>query len=235
MKKGSKKINSKKLIIIFLCLAVFFAVLAVILHETTKITNESYENCALGDVNGDGYINSMDALLVIESTADNQLLFDNQKKHADVNCDGRIDSSDSLILLEYAVGEIKTLPYKNSTDKNIEFENSANNGKSADCNSAGSYSTVQIVNEWDNGDGTYSYQFSITVKNISDKELAGWKTEIALSSKAKITNNWDCESKIKSNTITVSGKSVSKGSAATCGLIVSAPEGLQINSIKTAD
>lgn len=230
MKKGSKKINSKKLIIILLCLAVFFAVLAVILHETTKITNDSYENCALGDVNGDGYINSMDALLVIESTADNQLLFDNQKKHADVNCDGKVDSMDSLILLEYSVGEIKSLPHKNN-----ETEKPENNGRFADCNSSRTYSTVQIANEWDNGDGTHSYQLSITVKNISDKELAKWETEISLSSKAGITNSWDCESKINSNTVTVSGESISKDSAAACGLIVSAPEGLQINSIKTAD
>ena len=49
-KRKRKKIDSKRIIIIMLSLAVLFAALAVIIHLTTRVTNESYANCAVGDV-----------------------------------------------------------------------------------------------------------------------------------------------------------------------------------------
>ena len=53
-KRKKKKLNTKKIIIILLSLAILFSALAVIIHFTTRVTNESYANCAVGDVNGDG-------------------------------------------------------------------------------------------------------------------------------------------------------------------------------------
>ena len=57
MKKdvSGKKSADKKIIILFLVgLAVVFAVVAVIVHFTTKVTDDSYKNCAVGDVDGSG-------------------------------------------------------------------------------------------------------------------------------------------------------------------------------------
>ena len=47
-KRKRKKFNSKKIIIVMLSLAVLFAAHAVIIHLTTRVTNESYAKCAVG-------------------------------------------------------------------------------------------------------------------------------------------------------------------------------------------
>lgn len=220
------KINKKKFIIILLSVAVVFAVVAVIVHQTTKITNESYENCALGDVNGDGYINSADALLVIQGNADEDLLFDSQKKLADVNEDGDFNSMDALILLRYTVGEFDELPYD---------EDSQSQARIAYFDNGTTHTTAQIMNEWENEDGTHSYQLNVVVKNLSDNEIESWTADINLSSIVEIEKDWDCESKNTNDGLKITGESISTGSAATCGIIVTAPEGLTVKSIKTAE
>lgn len=233
MQKGTKKISKKKLIIILAAIAVIAAAVALIVHQTTKITNESYMNCALGDVNGDGYINSMDALLVIEGNADKELLFDSQKKLADVNSDGSCDSSDALVLLRYTVGEINKLPYNEKTEKKKEEQKG--NGRSADCNTEKTYSSVQIINEWDNGDGTHSYQLSITVKNTGKANIESWNSKIQFNSPVRISKSWDCKSKTNSDEIIVKGEAVPAESAAACGLIITSVDGLKITGITTND
>lgn len=233
MQKGMKKISKKKLIIILASIAVIAAAVALIVHQTTKITNESYLKCALGDVNGDGYINSMDALLVIEGNNDSELLFDSQKKLADVNSDGNCDSSDALVLLRYTVGEINKLPYIESRER--QKEALSGNRRSADCNTEKTYSSVQIINEWDNGDGTHSYQLSLTVKNTGKSDIESWNSKIQFSSPVSISKNWDCKAKTNSDEITVTGEAVPAESAAACGLIITSVDGLKINSITTND
>ena len=233
MQKGIKKINKKKLIIILAAVAVIAAAVALIVHQTTKITNESYLKCALGDVNGDGYINSMDALLVIEGNNDSELLFDSQKKLADVNSDGNFDSSDALVLLRYTVGEIKKLPYIESAEK--KKEKLSGNQRSVDCTGEKTYSNIQIINEWDNGDGTHSYQLSLTVKNTDKSEIESWNSKILFSSPVSISKYWDCKAKTNSDEITVKGEAIPAESAATCGLIITSVDGLKITGITTND
>lgn len=58
----------------------------------------------LGDVNGDGSINSLDALKVLEYCAELCELDDNQKAAADANGDNTINSLDALKILEIAAG-----------------------------------------------------------------------------------------------------------------------------------
>ena len=232
MAKGSIKFDKKKLILILISVAVVFAVISLIVHQTTKITNESYVNCSMGDVNGDGYINSLDSLLVIQSFSDEDLLFDSQKKLADVNEDGEINSTDALILLRYSVNDISILPYSSEKQKEID---SLRNSRNVDCKTDNSYTLVQILNEWDNGDGTHSYQLNITVKNIGDKEIESWNSKILLSSAVTISKSWDCNSKTNQDELTVKGENIPSESAYACGLIVKAPEGLTIKKIATND
>lgn len=67
----------------------------------------SSSSVAKGDVNGDSFINSGDALLVLRCSVGLETLTATQKNAADVNSDGSINSSDALKILQYSVGEIK--------------------------------------------------------------------------------------------------------------------------------
>ena len=222
--------GKKKIIIILVAAAVILAALALIIHHATKLTNDSYENCAMGDVDGDGYISSSDALLVIKSMNEKDLLFENQMLHADVNHDGIVSSADALVLLRYSIGEISSISEGSSLSKNKD-ENF--DGRSVKYNNDNSLTTVQILNEWDNGDGTHSYQVGITVKNTSDEGIGFWSIDILLSNPAKISKSWDCKCSINSDEISANGEAISTESAAVCGFIVTAPEGLTIKEVKS--
>ncbi|MBQ6019985.1 MAG: leucine-rich repeat protein, partial [Clostridia bacterium] len=56
----------------------------------------------LGDVNGDGKVNSTDARLVLRVSAKLETLDETQQKAADVNADTRINSSDARLILRVA-------------------------------------------------------------------------------------------------------------------------------------
>lgn len=222
MKKGIKNINRKKLIIILVALAVVLAAAALIVHLSTRLTNESYVNCSLGDVNGDGYINALDSMLIIDSTTDDKLLFESQKKLADVNEDGVVNSSDSLILMRYIVGEIKSIPYDDTAEPKPD-----KSSLKAEAEKDATKFAAQIKNEWDNGDGTHSYQIDCVVKNKSS-EITNWNVEIIFSGKATITKKWNCEAKSKSGIVTLTGD----GTSEDCGFIVTARSGLAIKSVE---
>lgn len=224
MKIGSKNFDKKKLIIILVCAAVVFAVAAVAVHFATRLTNESYANCSLGDVNGDGYINSVDSLLIIDSTTDESLLFENQKKLADVNEDGEVNSSDALILLRYTVGEIKEIPYDDSPKEETSRL------KSIDTEKNGLKFSAEIQNEWDNGDGTYSYQISCKLKNTNYSADLNWQTTLKLNKKVKVAKEWNCKCSSKSGVVSISGDCVYAASEAEFEFIVTGKEGLSIES-----
>lgn len=222
--------NKKKVIIILIGVAVLFAAVALIVHQTTKITNESYLNCALGDVNGDGFINSVDSLLLIESTEHEGMLFDSQKKLADVNIDGKVDSEDALILLRYTIGDIKKLPYVED-----DLANKKGHGKAAEYENEFSFTTVQLLNEWDNGDGTHSYQLNMTIKNTGGDEIKNQESIVTFNTSVKLSKAWDCECEAGTDSITVKSENVPVKSALTCGFIVTAEKGLLINGVAVND
>lgn len=64
---------------------------------------------AFPDLNNDHYINSSDALIVLQYATDieNHLRTEKQKLNADTNGDGKINSSDALDILQIAIGKIK--------------------------------------------------------------------------------------------------------------------------------
>ncbi len=224
----TKYFTSKKIIIILLSLAVIFAGLAVIIHFSTKVTNESYEKCILGDVNGDGYINSGDALEVIKMLTGNAELFDSQQKNGDVNADGKLSSADALILLRYCIGDIDDLPY---TEKPSENNPTVNN-KSMLLENGNFTASAKILNEWKNSDGKTSYQISISAKNSSSEEITDWSVKLTLSDKVEISKKWDCSASVDENTISISGEDIPTSTAVGCGLIVTCENDLSIKNIE---
>lgn len=67
-----------------------------------------YQPYTLGDVNGDGSIDSVDALWTLEVFAELRTPTDIQKLASDVNGDMTVDSADALKILQYFVEEIKS-------------------------------------------------------------------------------------------------------------------------------
>lgn len=226
---NKKKITDKKLIIVFLVgIAILLAAVAVIVHFSTKVTNDSYIDCAIGDVDGNGFINSGDNLLVQKHLNGTGELFESQQKNADVNLDGKLDKLDMELIQMYATGQIAKLPYTGEEDKTENRKENAIDFKDEKVESS-----VQIENSWSNGDGTYSYQLKVTMDNIDDSKLRNWETKVKLSEKAKIIKSWDCESEMQDDTVVITGESISSESTMNCGVIVTAPENMKIVSIVT--
>lgn len=226
---NKKKITDKKLIIIFLVgIAILLAAVAVIVHFSTQVTNDSYIDCAIGDVDGNGFINSGDNLLVQKHLNGTGELFESQQKNADVNLDGKLDKLDMELIQMYATGQIAKLPYTGEEDKTENRKENAVDFKDEKVESS-----VQIENSWSNGDGTYSYQLKVTMDNIDDSKLRNWETKVKLSEKAKIIKSWDCESEMQDDTVVITGESISAESTMNCGVIVTAPENMKIVSIVT--
>ncbi len=65
---------------------------------------ESVQQDIKGDVDGDGNVNSSDALLVLKHAVKKSELTGKPLQQADVNKDGSINSSDALVILKIAVG-----------------------------------------------------------------------------------------------------------------------------------
>lgn len=62
-----------------------------------------------GDINGDGYVDSADAMMVLQYAVGKLELSETQQKAADVNGDGYIDAADAIRILRYNVGLIDSL------------------------------------------------------------------------------------------------------------------------------
>ena len=76
---------------------------------TVKIDNKEYKIIKIGDVNGDGETDEIDAILILRKSID-IIQFNNiQNEAADVDKDGNSDEIDAIQILRYAIGlnEIK--------------------------------------------------------------------------------------------------------------------------------
>ena len=73
---------------------------------SNPITNGNQE-MELGDINGDGKIDTKDARLALLAYVGKQKLTTEQIELADVNKDGKVDTKDARQILLYYVGKIK--------------------------------------------------------------------------------------------------------------------------------
>ena len=222
------KVNKKVLILVLVAVAVVCAIVAVIVSATTKLTNESYENCAIGDINGDGFINSDDALTLTAFINGNNELFDTQQQNADVNLDGNIDKADVDIILKYSIGVIKKLPYTGETNQSLWGD-----GNIIESDNDGAETTVQLANYWENPDGTYSYQMNVKVENTRTTRLRNWETKITFNEKIEISKHWDCECDTDGLTFTAKGDSIPSDSMTKFGFVITARKGLTVEDIVT--
>ncbi|HRT82679.1 MAG TPA: dockerin type I domain-containing protein, partial [Oscillospiraceae bacterium] len=74
--------------------------------------NATYKAKWLGDINGDGNVTAVDALIGLKHVTGEATLSEDQLALADVNGDGKITALDALILLQFISGKLTELPYK---------------------------------------------------------------------------------------------------------------------------
>ena len=220
--------NKNKLMFLFIGVAVLMAIVAAVVFFATRVTNDSYANCAVGDVDGNGYINSSDAVLVERYLKGEEDLFDTQIKNGDVNLDGNLDKLDVEIIQKYATGQVKKLPVTDESTPTQIHNDSIVYGKSEKAKSS-----VQVENSWSNGDGTYSYQLKVNVENINNSRLRNWETRISFSENIRILKSWDCECESDGETVIITGETIYAGEKMNCGVIVKASKEMKIESITT--
>ena len=73
------------------------------------IIKDSSSIIKLGDVDGDGIINTKDALMIIRAINDELILTDDQFKRADLNKDNILSSVEALRILQYINGNVNSL------------------------------------------------------------------------------------------------------------------------------
>lgn len=78
-------------------------------NHSAEITVTVTPSAELGDVNGDGYIDSADAMLCLRYSVGLEELSEEQEKAADVNKDGFVDAGDAIKILRYDAKLIDSL------------------------------------------------------------------------------------------------------------------------------
>ena len=72
---------------------------------------EPMDQSSLGDVDDDGYVTLLDALMVLQAKNELLQLTQDQFDRGDLNGDGRLTSAEALKILMYANGQIGSLQF----------------------------------------------------------------------------------------------------------------------------
>lgn len=72
----------------------------------TVAVQESVDSNAMGDINGDGKISNLDALMLLKATNDQLNLTAEQFARADLNADGSLSAMEALRILQYVSGKV---------------------------------------------------------------------------------------------------------------------------------
>ena len=79
-----------------------------IIKEDVTLKAKFIKNSLLGDIDGNGKINSFDALKILQISSRGNIT-EEEKKLGDINKDGKVNSLDALKVLQYATRKIDTL------------------------------------------------------------------------------------------------------------------------------
>ena len=127
-----------------------------------KTINDSNSFHILGDANGDGKVNSLDALACLNHAIDKEVLTGKFFTAADVNYDGKVNSFDALMLLQHNVGIAPLKPtgkqailnyYTQTINKaraDIPSYKLKNTSKVTECDISGSVTSLLTKEELEN-------------------------------------------------------------------------------------
>ena len=116
------KMRGRRLWCIILCLVVFFTCF----HIQPAAAREEYR---IGDVDGNGSVDSQDALLVLQSLVGAYSLTAVQQKAADVEGNGEISSVSALCILQFSVGIL----YRFEAEPPFDTSKAYKQDETADC------------------------------------------------------------------------------------------------------
>lgn len=244
---------------------IFYAITAVVLScffmivtlLTSGFSFTLSKELPAGDVNGDGKINSVDALQVILHENDKIRFNGAQIDAADINKDGEINDLDALLIEQYSNKCTNKLGELAPVNVSIENPNAKKNVSSVDTtvtengvlksgnsyastfstSESGIYTSATVTNKWQ-ADNKYMYQIEITVTNNSDTYMGDTSLDIGFSGKnTEIEKTWDCYednadfgTKIKTNSKTYTAP----GGSIKCGMIISCSSPSEVKSIAEA-
>jgi hypothetical protein len=83
--------------------------------EDAEAKIQELKNTAVryGDVDQDGHVSALDALMVLQAVVGKRTLSDREFASADVSGNGTADATDALYILQFVVGKIKQFPIEN--------------------------------------------------------------------------------------------------------------------------
>ena len=80
------------------------------IEYTNSADIEIEENILYGDVNGDGHITSVDALIILRSVVKSRVLSAEEQIPADVDKSGSVTAVDAMLVLQFSVKKISAFP-----------------------------------------------------------------------------------------------------------------------------
>lgn len=92
--------------------------------------------------------------------------------------------------------------------------------------------TAVLNNSWE-ANGQQFYQYTLTLKNTSDKPCESWKADLKFSSDISLSDGWNGQYSVQGNTLHISSVDYNErlsagGSVQNVGVIISGPAGLTI-------
>lgn len=174
--------GSKQPFIIFIIGVIIISALITILAlAASGISLKNGENSSLGDVNNDGFVNSGDALYVLQYIVDNVEFDDKQAKNADVDLNKSVNSQDALLIVQFANGSSKDIgSLAQTTEKPISSTSQKSEEEDPD-----DPSTSSEPDKSSSEDNTQNFEKSGIAENA-----AYLTSEANIYFTARITNSW---------------------------------------------
>lgn len=250
--------SSKLPIIFYMMLAVILScIFMIITLATSGFSFTIGKSLSEGDLNNDGKLSASDALYIIMKDKDDIQFSGAQIDAGDINKDGKINNLDATLVVQYSSGKSAKLGVLSTETTKMESpsaskstnDDTATNETQQDTSNfvrTGSsygtafcttddnvYTTAKITNKWQSG-GKYYYQVDIAVKNNSSQYIGDTTVEVDFSNDITVEKNWSCsveKSDFGWNVTTQCNTYISNGGTLKCGMIVSSPIALEIESV----
>lgn len=247
--------NSNLPVLFYAIAAVILSCIFIIITLfTTGFNFTISRELSSGDLNNDGNHSASDALYIMQRNQGKINFNGAQIDAADVNKDGVINDLDATLIVQYASGTSKKLGILAIGNTTMEKPSSGTKSTSAQAVSAQEtnfvstgksyaaafftsennvYTTAKIANKWQSN-GKYYYQVDIVFKNNSGQYIGDSTVELDFSNDVTVEKSWKCsaaDSDFGLNISTQSYSYIPDGGTLKCGLIVSSPSEVEIDSV----